>query len=502
MTTQTQKLDSKIENATKWSTLAEIAAKLIAPITNMVLARLLTPEMFGVVATINIIISFADMFTDAGFQKYLVQHEFTDEQDRKDSTTVAFWTNLFISLLLWGVIVLFRNPLSVMVGSPGKGVVLAIACAALPMTSFSSIQMALYKRNFDFRTLFYARIVGVLLPLLVTVPLAILLRSYWALIIGELVRQLVHAIILTVRSSWKPTLYYSFKKLHEMFAFSMWTLLEQISIWLTSYIGTFIVGVYLSPFYVGLYKTAMTTVNQFMTLITSAFTPVLFAALSRVQYDKTQFKKYFFSFQRTVSLLIVPMSVGMFIYRDFITDVLLGKQWEEASMFIGLWGFTSGLGILLNNFASESYRALGKPKISLMAQLIHLLFLVPTLMWAAPKSFELLYWSRSLIRLQNYATQVIILYVVVGISLWKIMENIIPSIVCSAGMAIFALFLQKFSNSIVWGFFSIFLCVIVYGCLIMLFPDIRRMIVGYLENSQFLMKLTRKISMFRKQKNI
>ena len=71
-------------NATKWSTITEVIAKLISPITNMILARIISAEAFGVVATITMITSFADMFTDAGFQKYLVQHDFEDEDEKNN----------------------------------------------------------------------------------------------------------------------------------------------------------------------------------------------------------------------------------------------------------------------------------------------------------------------------------------------------------------------------------------------------------------------------------
>ena len=93
--------NSKIIGATKWSAITEIAAKLILPISNMVLARILTPDAFGVVATISMIVSFAEIFTDAGFQKYLIQHEFEDDTDREQSTTVAFWGNFILSIILW-----------------------------------------------------------------------------------------------------------------------------------------------------------------------------------------------------------------------------------------------------------------------------------------------------------------------------------------------------------------------------------------------------------------
>ena len=66
-------LQNKVVNATKWSSITEIAAKIVNPITMIVLARIIAPEAFGILATVTMVISFADMFTDAGFQKYLVQ---------------------------------------------------------------------------------------------------------------------------------------------------------------------------------------------------------------------------------------------------------------------------------------------------------------------------------------------------------------------------------------------------------------------------------------------
>lgn len=99
----------KTASATRWSSLTEIAIRFVLPIVNVVLARLLTPEAFGVVATITMIVSFAEIFTDAGFQKYLIQHDFCDEEELNQNTNVAFWTNLIVSLFLWGLIVVFLS---------------------------------------------------------------------------------------------------------------------------------------------------------------------------------------------------------------------------------------------------------------------------------------------------------------------------------------------------------------------------------------------------------
>ena len=132
------------------------------PVSTMILARLLSPEAFGVVATVTMIVSFVEMFADAGFQKYLVQHEFRDDRHRVESTNVSFWTNLTMALIIWAVIVTLRESIAIIVGTPGLGLVIAVACIQLPITAFSSIQMALYRRDFDFRTLFITRIICLL----------------------------------------------------------------------------------------------------------------------------------------------------------------------------------------------------------------------------------------------------------------------------------------------------------------------------------------------------
>jgi len=143
-------LNKKVANAAKWSTVTQVASKIITPLTNMILARILVPEAFGVIATVTMIISFTEMFTDSGFQKYLVQHEFKNNREKNKSANVAFWTNFTLAIFLWGIIALFSDRLAYMVGNPGLGVVIIVSCVQLPLTSFSSIQMALYRREFDF----------------------------------------------------------------------------------------------------------------------------------------------------------------------------------------------------------------------------------------------------------------------------------------------------------------------------------------------------------------
>lgn len=467
-------LNSKVVKATKWSAITEVLSKLVTPITNMVLARLLTPEAFGVVTTLTMVITFAELFTDAGFQKYLIQHEFNDERDKDESTCVAFWSNLGLSLLIWGVISLYADPLAALVGNPGLGLVLIVACAGIPLAAFSSIQMALYRRSLDFKTLFKVRMVGILIPLVVTIPLAFYLRSYWALIIGTLAREIANAFLLTWYSEWKPKLYYSFKKLKEMFSFTMWSMFEQVSIWLTNYVDVFIVGTMLSQYYLGLYKTSSTLVGQIMGLITATTTPILFSSLSRLQDNEDEFRRLFFRFQKLVGLLVFPLGVGIFIFDDFVTEMLLGSQWVEAAGFVGLWGLTSSLTIMLSYYSSEIYRAKGRPKLSVLAQVLHIAVLWPVVLWAVKYGFETLYIARSVVRLEMIVVTLCIMGWIIKMPVVKMFTNITPSCLAAASMCL--ILLLPAPGNIITNILYAIVAAVIYMIVIMFFSEERKII--------------------------
>lgn len=465
-------LNKKVVTATKWSGITEIAAKLVSPISTMVLARLLTPDAFGVLVTAVMVISFAEIFTDAGFQKYLIQHKFRSSEELYQSTTVAFWSNFILSTLIWIGIIVFAEEIAILVGNKGHGDVIAISCICIPLAAFSSIQMALYKRDLNFKTLFLVRIVGIFIPLIITIPLAYYTRSYWSLIIGMIALNLSNAIILTVKSKWKPNFFFSFPLLKEMFSFTFWSMIEAISIWLTGYVDIFIVGTMLNQHYLGIYRTSMSTVGQIMGLITAATTPVLFSSLSKLQDNDQAFKKMFFSFQKLVSILVIPLGVGIFLFQDLITNILLGNQWYEAAHFIGLWGLTSAITIVLSHYCSEIYRAKGKPKISVYVQLLHLIFLIPVICWATKLNFHILCDMRALIRLQLIIVNMWMLCILTKLSPLAMLKNICPSLIASSFM--FIVFVFPFTENLYIQCIYIIIVFVIYFSVLLVFPVERK----------------------------
>lgn len=470
-------LTQSVAGATKWSGVTEVCARLISPITNMILARLLIPEVFGVVQTLTLVVSFAEIFTDAGFQKYLVQREFKNEEDLNLSTNVAFWTNLGFSVLLWLVIALCAEPIAGMVGSQGHGTAVAVMSLQIPMLAFSSIQMARYRRDMDFKSLFFVRMVTSLVPLVVTVPLAVWLRSYWALVAGNLCKDLINAVLLTWRSKWKPGLSYQLGKLKDMLSFSVWTIVENVFIWLTANIGTFIVGIALTEREVGLYKTTISTVNGYMNVISATVMQVLFSGLSRCQNDEKAFRGLFFRFQRMTALLVIPLGFGTYVFRRLVVAILLGDQWTEVSDFLGLWSLTSALAIVLSSMNSEAFRSKGRPRLSVLGQILQLVVLVPVLLVMMDHGFYQLSITRSLLRLEGIAVSILLLHCAIKIPFWQVLKNVYPSFLSAMIMAAVGMVISTRMPSL-WGqVLGVAVCVAVYGACMLLLPAGRRQLL-------------------------
>lgn len=470
-------LGDRARNAAKWSLATEAIAKIIIPVTQLILARILAPEAFGVLATVVMISSFAEMITDAGFQRYLIQHEFDDKKDLYRASNVAFWSSMTIALVLLAVIVLFRDGLASMVGNPGLGIPIAVASLSVPISVFVSTQLALFRRAFEYKKLLPIRVTVAVIPLLVSVPLAFLGWTYWALIIGVLAASLVNAIAMTIISPWKPGFFFSFSLLKKMFSFSSWSLLESISIWATVWAGTFVVGSLLTPYELGLYRQPMLVVNSAFALITNATTPILFAALSRLQFDRIRFREFFLRFQFTVSIALLPVGVGLFFYRDFFTDLLFGAQWSEASLMFGLWGLSTSVMIVFSHYCGDIYRSLGKPRISFLAQCLYLVVMVPALYFSALEGFGTLVIVNAAIRIAHLAINQLLTYLVAGIGFFEVLKNLYAPLLSAAVMGAAAAWLAVLAGGQWgWSILGIVGCAMLYGLVCLCFARTRSVI--------------------------
>lgn len=470
----------KINRATGWSFAGEFAAKMVMPITNMILARILAPEVFGIIATINMVVGLSDIFIEAGFQLYIIQHEFNDRDELNKYASSALWVSVALGLMMLGIISVFRDTIAVWVGSPGYGDVLMVASLTIPIVAGISILQALYKRDLNYKHLFIRRILGLIVPLVVTVPLALFGWGVWALTIGSLAGKMVNLLTLLGNKNYHPSFYCNLRYIAKMAPFCLTTLVSYILSWANNWLDIFIIGNLLNDRYTGLYKNSQTTVVGIVAMFTAALTPVLFSVLCRNSDNNEKFFATMRQFTERIALILLPIGFGVLVCRRLVTNILLGAAWAEATTFIGIWALVTVLSAIYATYCREACRAKGKPYLNVIAQTISIACIIPASYFGARAGFHILIWWRSLSALAIIPTYYIILHFVLKLNPLRLMQSTLPYLTAAGAMALSLFGLQLLNNSLWFEFLLVPIGALIYFGMLCLFPAKRKMLLGYI----------------------
>ena len=459
------------KKSVKWSLFGELFAKLAIPISTMILARLLTPEVYGITTAVTIVVTFCEMVTESGFSKFLIQHDFSSKEEFKKYFSVSFISSIFLSILMVALVYIFRKPLSHAVGNDGYEMVLFVSCFQIPIASLNAIYSAVLKRDFKFKNLFQIKVIYSLVPFIITVPLAILGMKHWSLVIGSIAAQIIQLPLLILFSKNSFKLYFSFKYLKKTFVFAAPMILESIVIWLCSWTSTVFAARYFDLSTVGIIKVSNSTINSIFLLFSAAFTSVLFPALSRLKNDKNEYQKTFISIQSAALSILIPLGIGVYFYSKTVCDIFLGSQWERAAFVIGIFALTKPLIICFNNFQSEVFRSNGHFYSSILYQLVMLSIDITLKLTLGKISYSWFIWSTVISDLLITTITLGILTIRYKFSIMAELKSLAIPLCCSALMAPLAYLGASSNRNIVVTVLQAVICATLYFLLLaLLFP--------------------------------
>lgn len=469
---------NSIVTSIKWSSFGEIGAKLITPISSMILARLLAPDAFGVLAVCNMIISFAEILADAGFGKYIVQAEFENEKTLNKYASVAFWAHLCVALSLWGIIAINARYISEFLGIGNNYLVIQVATVQLIIMSMISTQLGLLRRKFQFKKTFIVRISTVICSLCITIPLAIVYKSFWALILGNLCGSFISMIILIFLSGWLPERFFSWMYFKNMFSFSFWSLCEGLAHWFIFWVDIFIITQSFSTYYVGLYKNSTAIMYSCIGTITAAMSPVLLSTLSRLK-GSPEHSSIFISIERIFIFICMPICILIAFNREIVTEIILGGKWMEASPIIGLWAIMLGINVFIYSFPAEVFKSLGKPKYLFIYQVSFLICLIPICTISANHGFWPFVYSRAYCIILQVFLFMLFAKLYLKWDIKWLFNELSSSIIASTGFFILCWILIRPEYSLFGHIISSAIAIVIYiiGCRISFFKTIKSSII-------------------------
>jgi O-antigen/teichoic acid export membrane protein len=382
-------ITQKAAQSVKWSAMMEMVSRTASPIIMVILARLLTPEDFGVVAMSMIAISFAQMFWDAGLSKALIQTNEVPEE----AAHIVFWTNLVLGIIVYIFLFMAAPWGAVFFKSPGSVLVMRVLGLQIIIASLSSVQQALFERELNFRSLFWIKLTTAFLPGLFSIPLAIYGYGVWALVGGSLAGQLINLILLWRKSHWRPSLKYNFPLAKKIFGFGSWILAQSFASWLIMWSDSIIVGRFLGAHDLGVYRAGWTMVITIFGLMVQPFAPVLYPALSRLQGNLPALKETFHKANKIIISLVIPTGVGLWFVGTEAADLLFGNKWVGLGFVLRYIGLREAISWTFS-LNGEVCRAMGRPEVFAKLDYTFLLWIIPTYFFAAKLGLETFVYAR------------------------------------------------------------------------------------------------------------
>lgn len=371
----------KIIRGIVWTALQNWGGQFGSLLVFFVLARLLQPEDFGLVALANVFLAFIQIFLNQGFPQALIQQQ---QQLEAEHINTAFWTNLVSGCVLTLLCVILAPFVADAFDQPQLTPILRCFSLLLLINSFTDVQEALLQRQFKFKFVALRSLLGLFLGGIAGVVAALSGLGVWSLVVQQLVYESVGAIVLWRASDWRPQLQFSWPHFHRLFGFGINILAFNFLGFINTRSDDLLIGYFLGPVALGYYSIAYRILKIMVQLLIDTVNQVALPTFSRLQSDLSAFRSTFYKATQLTSLIAFPCFLGVAVLAPDIVPLLFGKQWAP-SVPVLQWLSIAGVFSSVSRFKGAIFMAMGKPSwrvwIGLLASALNIAFFTFAVRW-------------------------------------------------------------------------------------------------------------------------
>lgn len=334
-----QSLKSKTVHGLGWSAADNVIRIGVTFVVSIVLARLLTPDEYGLIGILTIFISVFNAIVDSGFTNALIRKQ--DATDTDYST--VFYTNLVVSICMAIALFLCAKSIAAFFERPELIALTQVMSCVVVINALCIVQKARTTKAIDFKTQTKVTFIASVISGIIGIAMAYMGYGVWALVGQQISSQLLTTVFFWIYNKWIPKLIFSWESFREMWAFG-WKLLVSGLIdtgWKEIY--QVVVGKCYSPATLGLYTRAKQFSQMFSSNLTSIIQRVSYPVLSSIQDDKPRLKS---AYQRVIKTTMLPtfvLMLGMAAVARPMILCLIGEKWIECVPFLQLICFTGSL---------------------------------------------------------------------------------------------------------------------------------------------------------------
>jgi O-antigen/teichoic acid export membrane protein len=316
-----------------WTGAAKGFAQIVGLGVTLALARLLTPEEFGLVGMVVVATGFLRIFGEMGFATALVQRSELEERHR----STVFWLNVVSGLLLGGLLFLAAPFIARFYQEERLGWLVRVLALDFLLAPVSMVQHAVLSRQMNFRALALVDAAAVLVSNGVALGLALAGFGVWALVAQGLASTAAAAVTLWLVSDWRPRLLFDKNALAELWSFSANLIGVNVVGYWANELDDLLIGRVLGARPLGLYARAHATMMMPVTQVGGALSRVLFPAFSKIKEDPAEVRRLYLRTVAVIGFVTFPVMLGMAALAEPFIRVLYGTQWTDASTVLAIY---------------------------------------------------------------------------------------------------------------------------------------------------------------------
>ncbi|MGH0038578.1 MAG: lipopolysaccharide biosynthesis protein [Myxococcota bacterium] len=363
---------SSVARGAAWMVVARLLDRGLGLISTLILARLLTPDDFGLIAMAMSVVALLDLLRAFGFDVVLIQHP----DPTREHYDTAWTFNIGVCAAVAAVLAALAYPASIFFDEADLTAVMLLLALSPLISSLRNIGIVDFRKKLEFdrefRFMFFAR----LSRFVVTIPLAFWLRNHWALVAGMLSGRAFEVVLSYVMHPYRPRP--SLAVWRELYHFSKWLVIKNMVQLLTQRSADFVIGRIAGIRALGLFNVSYEIAYLPSSELAAPLNRAIFPGYAKHAEDRQALGRGMLEVVGMVALVILPAGAGLMATADYVVPVLLGDAWLEAIPIVPVLAL-HGLLTALGSNAGYLFFTLGKPRIVSNVAMLQLVVLLPGL---------------------------------------------------------------------------------------------------------------------------
>ena len=372
-----------------WKFMEQGGISLMSFVMNIILARLLDPEAYGIVGLITVFITVSTVFINGGFSNALIQKK---EPKSIDYSSV-FYLSFLVSTLCYGVIFVVAPHIAQFYNEPILAPILRVQAISLFFAAYTAVATAKFQKELRFKALFKRTLITIIFASAIGVYMAYKGFGVWALVGYSLAQGILNAVVLFITERWYPKLEFSFDRIKTLFSFGYKLLISNLIDTLYNNIYSLVIGKVYTKSDLGYYNKGKNFPNMIIQNLNTSIQSVLLPIMSRVLDDKQQLKAMTRRSITVSCFIIFPAMAGLAGISIPLVTLLLKEKWLPCVPFLCFCCFNYAF-TPVNAANLQAINAMGRSDIFLKLEVIKKIIGISTLILTIPYGLYTMLFAR------------------------------------------------------------------------------------------------------------